>query len=61
MDSSFVAPGHGPLTADGEVIAHDADVAFCRAAVTDQHGRLVAQALGSFRYLARPGDGPSHR
>jgi len=57
MDSSFVAPGRGPLTADGEVISHDGDVAFCRAAVTDQHGQLVAQALGSFRYLPRPDAG----
>ena len=54
LDSSFVAPGRGPLTAAGAVLAQDGDVAFCRAAVTDQHGQLVAQALGSFRYLARP-------
>lgn len=54
MDSSFVAPGRGPLTADGEVLAQDGDVAFCRAVVTDQHGQRIAQALGSFRYLARP-------
>ncbi|HET6829299.1 MAG TPA: PaaI family thioesterase [Ramlibacter sp.] len=54
MDSSFLEPGRGPLTAEGEVIAHDEDVAFCRAAVTDQGGRLVAQALGSFRYLPLP-------
>jgi uncharacterized protein (TIGR00369 family) len=54
MDSSFVEPGRGCLTADGEVIEHDDDVAFCRATVTDGRGRLVAQALGSFRYLPHP-------
>jgi uncharacterized protein (TIGR00369 family) len=54
MDSSFLEPGRGPLTAEGEVITHDGDVAFCRASVTDQGGRLVAQALGSFRYLPFP-------
>jgi uncharacterized protein (TIGR00369 family) len=54
LDSSFVAPGHGTLTADGEVLRHDEDVAFCRATVSDQRGRLVAQGLGSFRYLPYP-------
>jgi uncharacterized protein (TIGR00369 family) len=54
MNSSFLAPGHGTLTADGAVVRHDDGVAWCRAAVTDAAGRLVAQAQGSFRYLPLP-------
>lgn len=53
-DSSFLEPGRGRLTADGEVLAEDGSVAMCRASVTDEGGRLVAQALGSFRYLPLP-------
>jgi uncharacterized protein (TIGR00369 family) len=54
LDSSFVGPGRGTLTADGEVMSHDDDVAFCRATVTDAKGSLVALAHGSFRYLPLP-------
>ncbi len=54
LDSSFVGPGRGTLTADGEVMNHDDEVAFCRATVTDAKGSLVALAHGSFRYLPLP-------
>jgi uncharacterized protein (TIGR00369 family) len=54
ISSSFIEPGHGTLAADGEVLRHDRDIAFCRATVTDQGGRLVAHAIGSFRYIRRP-------
>lgn len=54
LDSSFIGPGRGTLTADGEVMNHDDDIAFCRATVTDAKGILVALAHGSFRYLLLP-------
>jgi uncharacterized protein (TIGR00369 family) len=54
LDSSFIGPGRGTLTADGEVMNHDDDMAFCRATVTDAKGSLVALAHGSFRYLPLP-------
>lgn len=54
MNTSFLEPGRGTLTADGEVVQHDDSVAWCRAAITDAEGRLVAQAQGSFRYLPMP-------
>jgi uncharacterized protein (TIGR00369 family) len=54
MNTSFLEPGRGRLTADGEVVAHDESVAWCRAAVTDARGRTVAHAEGSFRYLPLP-------
>jgi uncharacterized protein (TIGR00369 family) len=59
LDTRFLAPGSGRLTADGEVVAHDGDLAWCRAAVTDSQGRTIAQAQGSFRYLALPAAHPS--
>jgi uncharacterized protein (TIGR00369 family) len=51
MNSSFVHPGRGRLVVDGEVLAVDDGIASCRARVVDEAGRLVAQALGSFRYV----------
>jgi uncharacterized protein (TIGR00369 family) len=54
LDTSFLEPGRGRLTADGEVVAHDDSVAWCRAAVTDERGRTIARAQGSFRYLPLP-------
>lgn len=54
IDSSFLAPGRGQLTADGEVLEAGDEVVLCRATVTDSRGQLVAQGLGSFRYLPLP-------
>ncbi len=54
LDTCFLAPGRGPLTAQGEVVTCDDDVAWCQAKVCDAQGHLVAKAHGSFRYLPRP-------
>lgn len=54
LNTSFHSPGRGRLTADGEVVQHDASVAWCRATVSDEAGCVVAQAQGSFRYLPLP-------
>jgi uncharacterized protein (TIGR00369 family) len=51
MNSTFVAPGHGRLTAEGAVLAVDDALALCEARVVDEDSRLVACAIGSFRYL----------
>lgn len=51
MNSTFVRPGHGRLTADGDVLAVDDAVALCQASVIDEGGHLIARAIGSFRYL----------
>jgi uncharacterized protein (TIGR00369 family) len=58
MNSSFLEPGRGTLTADGAVVQHDDSVAWCRAAVTDAAGRVIAQAQASFRYLPLPQANP---
>lgn len=54
IDSSFLAPARGELTADGEVLENEGDIALCRATVSDTGGRVVAQGLGSFRYVPNP-------
>jgi uncharacterized protein (TIGR00369 family) len=54
LATNFLEPGRGRLTADGEVVAHDESVAWCRASVTDAAGRTIAKAQGSFRYLPFP-------
>jgi uncharacterized protein (TIGR00369 family) len=51
LNTSYLHPGRGRLTADGELITMDDDIAQCRATVTDEGGAVVARATGSFRYL----------
>jgi uncharacterized protein (TIGR00369 family) len=51
LNTSYLQPGHGRLTADGEVIHSDDEVAWCQATVSDEGGGLVARATGTFRYL----------
>ncbi|MBS7781612.1 PaaI family thioesterase [Acidovorax sp. CCYZU-2555] len=53
LNTSYLQPGHGRLTADGEVLSVDDDgaVVQCQACVTDAQGRVVARSVGSFRYL----------
>lgn len=58
LDTAFIAPGRGLLTADGE-LQHAADgIAWCRASVSDDDGAVVARAQGSFRYLPLPDPRP---
>lgn len=56
MNISYLQPGRGRLTADGEVLAlaADGDTVQCRAEVHDDAGQCVARAMGSFRYLPLP-------
>lgn len=54
LGTSFLEPGRGALTAQGEVVRCDDDVAWCQAKVCDAQGRVVAKGHGSFRYLPRP-------
>jgi uncharacterized protein (TIGR00369 family) len=51
MNVSYLAPGRGRLTADGEVLAVQDGVAHCQAVVTAEGGHCVARAAGSFRYI----------
>jgi len=61
LDTAFVEPGRGVLTADGELLRAADGVAWCKASVSDGDGHVVARAQGSFRYLPLPkqqGDSP---
>ena len=51
LNTSYLQPGHGTLTADGEVVHADDHIVQCRAVVCDAAGHTVARATGSFRYL----------
>jgi len=51
LNTSYLQPGRGRLTADGEVLDSDGELVHCQAVVTDEGGRTVARAAGSFRYL----------
>jgi uncharacterized protein (TIGR00369 family) len=54
LNTSFLEPGRGALTADGEVLHRDDSMAWCSGAVTDSAGSVVARAQASFRYLPLP-------
>ncbi len=54
LNTQYLDPGRGALTANGELMHAEQDIAWCRAQVVDQHGRCVARAQGSFRYLPLP-------
>ncbi|HSW04513.1 PaaI family thioesterase [Aquabacterium sp.] len=61
LDTAFVEPGRGTLTADGELLREADGIAWCSATVTDDDGRIVARAQGSFRYLPLPRTSSGHR
>jgi uncharacterized protein (TIGR00369 family) len=50
MSSHFVKPGHGPLTAEGRVLAAGGSLCTCEAQVLDAGGALVAHSTGTFKY-----------
>ncbi|UUX97257.1 PaaI family thioesterase [Aquabacterium sp. J223] len=51
MKTTFMRPGTGRLVAEGRRLHRTASMAFCEAAVRDDHGRLVAHATGTFKYM----------
>lgn len=54
INTCYLRPGRGLLTADAELLGQAGGVAWCRAEVTDAEGHSVARAQGSFRYLPLP-------
>ena len=57
MKTTFMRPAKGPLTARGRLLHRTQAMAFTEASVLDDHGRLCAQATGTFRYVRRA---PAH-
>jgi acyl-CoA thioesterase len=51
LNTAYLQPGRGRLTADGMVLDTCDEVVQCQAIVTDESGRTVARAVGSFKYL----------
>lgn len=47
---AFLLPATGRLTATGRAIGGGRSVCFCEAQIADSSGRLVAKAMGTFRY-----------
>jgi uncharacterized protein (TIGR00369 family) len=47
---AFMSPATGRLTATGRATGGGRSVCFCEADVADTDGRVVARAMGTFRY-----------
>lgn len=52
MKTSFLRPARGRLTCLGYCDHRSKTLAFCRAELLDAHGRLLSQAMGSFKRLS---------
>ena len=50
IHAAFMSPATGRLTATGRATGGGRSVCFCEADVADADGRLVARAMGTFRY-----------
>jgi uncharacterized protein (TIGR00369 family) len=51
MQSSFLAPGRGDLSAEGRVLRPGRSLIFCEGEVRDAAGTLVAKASGLFKVV----------
>lgn len=49
---AFLSPATGRLTATGRATGGGRSMCFCEAEIADADGRLVATAMGTFRYRA---------
>jgi uncharacterized protein (TIGR00369 family) len=54
---AFMSPATGRLTATGRATGGGRSVCFCEAEIVDADGRLVARAMGTFRYRDPGGAG----
>lgn len=51
MTMSYLAPAHGMLTCIGAVVRAGRSIAFAEGEVTDEQGRAVCRATGTYRIL----------
>jgi uncharacterized protein (TIGR00369 family) len=49
MQSAFLAPGRGDLSAEGRVVRPGRSLIFCEGEVRDAEGALIAKASGLFK------------
>lgn len=54
MSSRFLHPGRGPLVAEGFVLNQTRSLCTCQANVLNAEGRIVATAMGTFKYWHAP-------
>ncbi|GJD34592.1 uncharacterized protein (TIGR00369 family) [Methylobacterium aerolatum] len=59
MQTRFLNPGRGTLTAEGRVVRAGSSVLFCEAEIRDEGGALVASATGILKTVAPRADGAS--
>jgi acyl-coenzyme A thioesterase PaaI-like protein len=55
MSINFIGPGAGRLHGRGHATGGGASVCFCKGEIHDDAGKLVAKAIGSFKYRRKPG------
>lgn len=53
MKTSFMQPGAGEMRAFGRLLHRSTTMAYCEGEVRDADGKLVAKAMGTFKYLRR--------
>lgn len=53
MKTSFMQPGSGEMSAFGRVLHRSTTMAYCEGEVRDANGKLIAKAMGTFKYLRR--------
>ena len=53
MKTSFMQPGAGEMRAFGCLLHRTTTMAYCEGEVRDTDGKLVAKAMGTFKYLRR--------
>lgn len=53
MKTSFMQPGTGEMRAFGCLLHRSTTMAYCEGEVRDANGKLVAKAMGTFKYLRR--------
>jgi uncharacterized protein (TIGR00369 family) len=54
MNTSFVQPATGKLTARATTLQVTATLAFCEGRVYNEKGELCTSATGTFKYIRRP-------
>lgn len=55
MSINFIGPGAGRLHVRGHATGGGSSVCFCEGEIVDDAGKLVAKAIGSFKYRRKPG------
>lgn len=55
MSINFIGPGAGRLHVRGHATGGGSSVCFCEGEIVDDAGKLVAKAIGSFKYSRKPG------